>query len=538
MAALEAEITALEDNTEPEFEDRGHLEALYEKLEVLRRRQEVVGYIDPVDVRYRQRQPVPKPNTKAVMFCLMDVSGSMGEREKDLVKRFFVLLHLFLKRRYEHINVVFIRHTHEAQEVDEETFFYSRQSGGTEVSTALTKMMEVVRDRYPTDAWDIYAAQASDGENFSGDSKTCFTLLAEQVLPVCQYYVYVEFLDEREFELFGNPEAGAALWRSYRGVASEKENFATKRVTKPGDTYPVFRELFLPQIVGREKSQAEDIDTTGLLYDGANWNFRVLSATYDAIERVALDDLGLNVYPNQVEIISTKQMLDAYSSFGMPLMYRHWSFGKHFARGEKSYRQGHSGLAYEIVINSNPCISYNMEDKPMPLQTLVMAHAAFGNNHFFKNNYLFVQWTDADGVLDYFQYAKKFISEAEERHGFAAVEETLDSAHAIMDQGVFRYRRAPELTSAQRQARKREIEEYRERTFNDLWRTVPESEKWRMPPRPKRPASSGGASCACRKKTYCSSWNTTAPFWKAGSGRFWPSCVTWRSIFIPSAKPR
>jgi uncharacterized sporulation protein YeaH/YhbH (DUF444 family) len=250
VAALEDEITALEDNTEPDFEDRGRLEALYEELEVLRQRQKVVGYIDPVDVRYRQRQPVPKPNTKAVMFCLMDVSGSMGEREKDLAKRFFVLLHLFLKRRYEHIDVVFIRHTHEAQEVDEETFFYSRQSGGTVVSTALTKMMEVVHDRYPTDAWNIYAAQASDGENFSGDSKTCSTLLAEQVIPVCQYYAYVEILDEREFELFGNPEAGAALWRSYREVAAEKKNFAMKRVTKPGDIYPVFRELFLPQNVG------------------------------------------------------------------------------------------------------------------------------------------------------------------------------------------------------------------------------------------------------------------------------------------------
>ena len=250
VAALEDEITALEDNTEPDFEDRGRLEALYEELEVLRQRQKVVGYIDPVDVRYRQRQPVPKPNTKAVMFCLMDVSGSMGEREKDLAKRFFVLLHLFLKRRYEHIDVVFIRHTHEAQEVDEETFFYSRQSGGTVVSTALTKMMEVVHDRYPTDAWNIYAAQASDGENFSGDSKTCSTLLAEQVIPVCQYYAYVEILDEREFELFGNPEAGAALWRSYRELAAEKKNFAMKRVPKPGDISPVFRELFLPQNVG------------------------------------------------------------------------------------------------------------------------------------------------------------------------------------------------------------------------------------------------------------------------------------------------
>ena len=247
VAKLEAEITALEETTEPTAEDRKRLTALYEELEELQRRQKIVGYIDPVDVRFRQREPVPLPNTQAVMFCLMDVSGSMGEREKDLAKRFFVLLHLFLKRRYERIDVVFIRHTHEAQEVDEETFFYSRQSGGTVVSTALTKMMEVVRERYPTDAWNIYAAQASDGENFSGDSQTCSKLLAEEVIPVCQYYAYVEILDEREFELFGNPEAGAALWRSYRDVAAERENFAMKRVTKPADIYPVFRELFLRQ---------------------------------------------------------------------------------------------------------------------------------------------------------------------------------------------------------------------------------------------------------------------------------------------------
>jgi len=247
VAALQDEITALEEKTEPVAEDRKRLDGLCEELEALQRRQRVVGYIDPVDVRFRQRTAVPLPNTQAVMFCLMDVSGSMGEREKDLAKRFFVLLHLFLKRRYERIDVVFIRHTHEAQEVDEETFFYSRQSGGTVVSTALTKMMEVVRDRYPTDAWNIYAAQASDGENFSGDSQTCSKLLAEEVIPVCQYYAYVEILDEREFELFGNPDAGAALWRSYRDVAVARENFAMKRVTKPADIYPVFRELFLRQ---------------------------------------------------------------------------------------------------------------------------------------------------------------------------------------------------------------------------------------------------------------------------------------------------
>ncbi|MDP6342662.1 MAG: SpoVR family protein, partial [Alphaproteobacteria bacterium] len=197
-----------------------------------------------------------------------------------------------------------------------------------------------------------------------------------------------------------------------------------------------------------------------------------MSRTYDAIEEVAVADLGLDVFPNQVEIISTEQMLDAYSAMGMPLMYRHWSFGKRFAREEKMYRQGHTGLAYEIVINSNPCISYNMEDNTMTMQALVMAHAAFGHNHFFKNNYLFKQWTDADGILDYLQFAKNFIADCEERHGVSEVEEILDAAHALMDQGVFRYRRRKTHLDEEKK-RQRKRMEHAERTFNDLWRTVP-----------------------------------------------------------------
>ena len=182
------------------------------------------------------------------------------------------------------------------------------------------------------------------------------------------------------------------------------------------------------------------------LFEGSEWTFETLQRTYDAIEEVALNDLGLDVYPNQVEIISSEQMLDAYSSIGMPLMYSHWSFGKHFAREERMYRKGYAGLAYEIVINSNPCISYNMEENTMALQALVMAHAAFGHNHFFKNNYLFRQWTDAEGILEYLQFAKSYIAECEEREGLNAVEEILDAAHAIMDHGVFRYRRPPKLS--------------------------------------------------------------------------------------------
>ena len=213
--------------------------------------------------------------------------------------------------------------------------------------------------------------------------------------------------------------------------------------------------------------------TSELLFDSSDWDFDTLKRTYEAIERIALEDLGLDVYPNQIEIISTEQMLDAYSSIGMPLMYQHWSYGKHFARDEQMYRRGYSGLAYEIVINSNPCISYNMEDNTMPTQALVMAHAAFGHNHFFKNNYLFRQWTDADGILDYMQFAKNYITKCEERHGIAAVEEVLDAAHALMDQSVFRYNRR-KVNLERERVRLRERMEHAERTFNDLWRTVPD----------------------------------------------------------------
>ncbi|MFQ5774633.1 MAG: SpoVR family protein [Kiloniellaceae bacterium] len=211
------------------------------------------------------------------------------------------------------------------------------------------------------------------------------------------------------------------------------------------------------------------------LFEGSDWTFDTLARTYEAIEKVAVDDLGLDVYPNQVEIISSEQMLDAYSSIGMPLMYRHWSFGKHFVREEQLYRKGARGLAYELVINSNPCISYHMEENTMAIQALVTAHAAFGHNHFFKNNYLFRQWTDAGAILDYLEFAKGYIGKCEERHGLAAVEEVLDAAHALMDHGVFRYRRPPRGTPEKEKERERERQEYEERTFNDIWRTLPQS---------------------------------------------------------------
>ncbi|MGH2541754.1 MAG: SpoVR family protein, partial [Ardenticatenaceae bacterium] len=209
------------------------------------------------------------------------------------------------------------------------------------------------------------------------------------------------------------------------------------------------------------------------LFEDSDWTFQTLDRTYAAIQEVALGDLGLDVYPNQIEIISSEQMLDAYCSIGMPLMYQHWSFGKRFVREERLYRKGYTGLAYEIVINSNPCISYNMEESTMAMQALVMAHAAFGHNHFFKNNYLFRQWTDAEGILDYLEFAKGYLAKCEQRHGTGAVEEIVDAAHALMDHGVFRYRRRPKMNLRQQMERERARQDHEDRTFNDLWRTVP-----------------------------------------------------------------
>ncbi len=241
ITALETALDAAE-RADPV--DTAQVVALKEQLAKANAKRKWVGFIDPIDVRFNAFTEQPVPTSQAVMFCLMDVSGSMGEREKDLAKRFYMLLHLFLKRRYKKVDVVFIRHTHDAQEVTEHEFFYSRQSGGTIVSTALDKMLEIQRERYATADWNIYAAQASDGYTQSGDARTCVEMLNQQIMPLCQYYAYIEILDEREMEVFASDDSGAELWRAYRTVAEDWNNFATKRIAKPADIFPVFHELF------------------------------------------------------------------------------------------------------------------------------------------------------------------------------------------------------------------------------------------------------------------------------------------------------
>lgn len=219
-------------------------------------------------------------------------------------------------------------------------------------------------------------------------------------------------------------------------------------------------------------SDAKRKDESKRLPSPSDWNFELIDTYFQAIRRTA-ERFGLDTYPTQLELITAEQMLDAYASVGMPVNYRHWSFGKHFISSEKSYRRGHMGLAYEIVINSDPCIAYLMEENTMPMQALVMAHACFGHNSFFKGNYLFRMWTDASSIIDYLVYAKSYVSECEERHGIEAVEQTLDACHALMNYGVDRYRRPQKISMVEEENRRKDREAYLQQQVNDLWRTLP-----------------------------------------------------------------
>ncbi len=209
------------------------------------------------------------------------------------------------------------------------------------------------------------------------------------------------------------------------------------------------------------------------LFEGKDWNFETLQRIHDAIEPIAQKELGLNIFPNQIEVITVEQMLDAYASTGMPIFYKHWSFGKRFVQHEAIYHKGLQDLAYEIVINSNPCISYIMEGSSATMQTLVIAHAAFGHNHFFKNNYQFQQWTAPESILDYLAFAKNYIANCEERYGHAEVERLIDAAHSLMSHGVDRSPHKRPLDLLQEEKRERDRMQERERLYNDLWRTVP-----------------------------------------------------------------
>ncbi len=225
---------------------------LEEELARKQRRTGLIPYIDPLDVRYKRFEPMPKPVAQAVMFCLMDVSGSMTEHMKDLAKRFYVLLYIFLKRRYKNVEVVFIRHTHQASEVDEETFFNSPETGGTVVSTALEEMQRVIEERYSPDNWNIYAAQASDGDNTASDNDKTAALLTKLILPACQYYAYLEVGRDSEHFPPGFIRRDSDLWQTYSTIIRGGAPMAMRKVGHRRDIYPVFRELFAKKNQGAE----------------------------------------------------------------------------------------------------------------------------------------------------------------------------------------------------------------------------------------------------------------------------------------------
>lgn len=211
---------------------------------------------------------------------------------------------------------------------------------------------------------------------------------------------------------------------------------------------------------------------TKFLFESAEWDFELIDRTMHELSLIA-PELKLDTYPNSVEIIGSDQMLDASASVGLPVMYKHWSFGKQFSTEKELYNKGKRGLAYEIVLNTNPCIAYLMEENSACTQVLVLAHAAYGHNHVFKNNYLFKQGTDAGSIVDYLVFAKKFITECEEKHGLPAVERILDAAHALMNYGVDRYNRPGKLSLLKEEEKQAKRKQYIQEQVNELWSTIP-----------------------------------------------------------------
>ncbi|MBK1612633.1 hypothetical protein CKO44_04030 [Rubrivivax gelatinosus] len=234
LRELEERLATLKAEVQPgDLAGEGEIKALEEEIALLRARIERIPYLDPIDLRFRNRVRVPVPTSKAVMFCLMDVSGSMDEARKELSKRFFILLYLFLTRHYDKIELVFIRHHTQAQEVDEHDFFHARETGGTVVSSALVLMEEIIRARYSPSEWNIYGAQASDGDNWHHDSGRCRELLGDKLLPLVRYYAYVQVAEEEQ-----------NLWEEYTQLQAANRHFAMRKATSADQIYPVFRDLF------------------------------------------------------------------------------------------------------------------------------------------------------------------------------------------------------------------------------------------------------------------------------------------------------
>lgn len=276
-------------------------------------------------------------------------------------------------------------------------------------------------------------------------------------------------------------------------------------------------------------NDSQKSDSQGPISTTSEWAFELIQE-YDRAIGALAEEFGLDTYPNQIEVISSEQMMDAYSSIGMPIGYNHWSFGKQFINVENNYQRGLMGLAYEIVINSNPCIAYLMEENTMTMQALVIAHASYGHNSFFKGNYLFRSWTDASSIIDYLIFAKNYISRCEERYGLGEVEAILDSCHALMNYGVDRYKRPYPISAIEEERQQKEREEYRQRQLNDLWRTIPKLGEGTEETKEKRfPEESQENILYFIEKN--------ALYWKTGSGNWFVLCANWPSILSTTPDP-
>jgi spore cortex formation protein SpoVR/YcgB (stage V sporulation) len=259
------------------------------------------------------------------------------------------------------------------------------------------------------------------------------------------------------------------------------------------------------------------------LSDGPDWTFDLLDVYLAEIDRVA-KLYRLDTYPHQIEVITSEQMMDAYSSVGMPINYPHWSFGKKFIETERLYKHGQQGLAYEIVINSNPCIAYLMEENTITMQALVMAHACYGHNSFFKNNYLFRSWTDASSIVDYLIFARKYITDCEERYGVEEVEKLLDSCHALMNYGVDRYKRPQKSRCRRRKPARKAVKSTCKARSTHCGAPCQNVKK-------RKPLWKRAAILLSRRKTCSILWKKTPRCWSPGSVKFCASCVKSASIF-------
>ena len=454
-AKLRAALKELERIKREEPDNLGDIQELELEIAKLRARIDRVPFLDTFDLKYNLLVKQPNPTSKAVMFCLMDVSGSMTQATKDIAKRFFILLYLFLKRNYEKIEVVFIRHHTSAREVDEEEFFYSRETGGTIVSSALKMMQEIMAERYPTHEVEHLRRPGL------GRRQLERRLAGVPGHPPQADHAVRPVLHLRRDHPARTPGPVVRVRARARSL---------RRQLRPAaDRLGIGHLPGVPRAVpeeARRMSKRQPIAT------GSEWTFELIQQYDREISRIA-ERYALDTYPNQIEVITAEQMMDAYASVGMPIGYNHWSYGKHFLSTEKNYKRGQMGLAYEIVINSDPCIAYLMEENTQCMQALVIAHACYGHNSFFKGNYLFRTWTDASSIIDYLVFAKQYIMQCEERYGIDAVEDLLDSCHALMNYGVDRYKRPYPISAEEERQRQKEREELIQRQVNDLWRTIP-----------------------------------------------------------------